>query len=62
MSSPTATSASISLNALCFQYGRAGLFSRRPAPRILHDIDLHVPAGQTIGLVGVSVSGKSTIA
>lgn len=54
--------ASIRLNALSFQYGRAGLFSRRPAPRILHDIDLHVPAGKTIGLVGESGSGKSTIA
>ncbi len=62
MSSRSTPSASISLNALCFQYGRAGLFSRRPAPRILHDIDLHVPAGQTIGLVGESGSGKSTIA
>lgn len=37
-----ASSASIRLNALSFQYGRAGLFSRRPAPRILHDIDLLV--------------------
>ncbi|WP_313379768.1 ATP-binding cassette domain-containing protein [Achromobacter insolitus] len=58
MSSRTMPAASISLNGLNFQYGRAGLFSRRPAPRILHDIDLHVPAGQTIGLVGESGSGK----
>ncbi|MPT38426.1 MAG: ABC transporter ATP-binding protein [Achromobacter sp.] len=54
--------ASISLDGLSFQYGRASLFSRRPAPRILHDIDLHVPAGRTVGLVGESGSGKSTIA
>lgn len=54
--------ASVSLHGLSFQYGRASLLSRRPAPRILHDIDLLVPAGRTVGLVGESGSGKSTIA
>ncbi|MGE8686102.1 MAG: ATP-binding cassette domain-containing protein [Achromobacter sp.] len=62
MTLPTSRGASVSLQGLSFQYGRAGLFSRRPAPRILHDIDLLVPAGRTIGLVGESGSGKSTIA
>ena len=28
---------------------------------VLHDIDLHVPAGKTVALVGASGSGKSTI-
>ena len=62
MTLPTSRGASVSLQGLSFQYGRAGLFSPRPAPRILHDIDLLVPAGRTIGLVGESGSGKSTIA
>ena len=62
MSQPATHHTGISLNALSFQYARASLFSRGPAPRILHDIDLHVPPGRTVGLVGESGSGKSTIA
>jgi subfamily B ATP-binding cassette protein HlyB/CyaB len=30
--------------------------------KVLHDIDLHVPAGQVVGIVGPSGSGKSTMA
>jgi ATP-binding cassette subfamily B protein len=33
-----------------------------PGPEILHDIDLAVPAGQTLALVGATGAGKSTIA
>ncbi|KAA5603700.1 type I secretion system permease/ATPase [Blastochloris sulfoviridis] len=35
---------------------------RIDGPEILHDINLHVPAGQVIGVVGRSGSGKSTLA
>ena len=62
MIQPASPHAGVSLNGLSFQYARTSLFSRRPAPRILHDIDLHVPPGRTVGLVGESGSGKSTIA
>jgi ATP-binding cassette, subfamily B, bacterial len=32
------------------------------APEVLHGVDLHVPAGATLGLVGPTGAGKSTIA
>ena len=35
---------------------------RIDGPEILHDINLDVPAGQVIGIVGTSGSGKSTLA
>lgn len=34
---------------------------RRGRVEVLHDIDLHVPAGQVIGLLGPSGSGKTTL-
>ncbi len=38
-------------------------FRYRPdGPEILHDINLQVPAGQVVGIVGSSGSGKSTLA
>jgi ABC-type oligopeptide transport system ATPase subunit len=41
---------------------RRPLFGRAPMRGILHDIDLHVAAGECIGLVGESGSGKTTLA
>ena len=39
------------------------LFRYRPdGPPILSDVELHIPAGQVIGVVGASGSGKSTLA
>ena len=32
------------------------------ADTVLHDLDLHVPAGQTVAIVGATGAGKSTIA
>ena len=47
----------IELRGLGFAYG--GEDGREAA---LHDIDLHVPAGSTLGVVGTVGSGKSTLA
>jgi ATP-binding cassette subfamily B protein len=37
-------------------------FGYDPAAPVLHDVTLHIPAGQTIALVGPTGAGKSTIA
>ncbi len=37
-------------------------FSYRPERPVLRELDLHVPAGQTVALVGATGAGKSTIA
>src|SRR5438270_3317830 len=41
---------------------RSVSFGYRPDEPVLHDIDLLIPAGQTIALVGPTGAGKSTIA
>jgi ATP-binding cassette, subfamily B, bacterial len=46
------------LDGVRFAYPAAG----ETAPEVLHGIDLHVPAGSTLGLVGPTGAGKSTIA
>jgi ATP-binding cassette, subfamily B, bacterial len=53
------------LTDVCFAYPTAaeGAGSERgPGERVLHDVDLHVPAGSTLALVGPTGAGKSTIA
>lgn len=37
-------------------------FSYDGSTQVLHDVDLHVPAGATVAIVGQSGSGKSTLA
>ena len=36
-------------------------FGYRPETPILHNLNLHIPAGQRVGLVGTSGAGKSTL-
>jgi subfamily B ATP-binding cassette protein HlyB/CyaB len=43
-------------------FEHVGFRYRIDGPEILHDINLEVPAGQVIGIVGTSGSGKSTLA
>ncbi|MBC3763329.1 ABC transporter ATP-binding protein [Quadrisphaera oryzae] len=37
-------------------------FGYADGPDVLHDVDVHVPAGQTVALVGSTGAGKSTVA
>ncbi len=43
-------------------FEHVGFRYRLDGPKVLHDVSLHIPAGQMIGLVGPSGSGKSTLA
>jgi len=36
-------------------------FSYEPGVEVIHDIDLHIPAGKTVALVGLTGAGKSTL-
>jgi len=45
----------VSLEQVSFHYGADG-------PEILHGIDLHIQAGQTVALVGPTGAGKTTLA
>jgi len=51
----------IELRDVRFAYRTGPVWSRRTVP-VLHDIDLRIARGETLGLVGESGSGKSTIA
>jgi subfamily B ATP-binding cassette protein HlyB/CyaB len=43
-------------------FEHVGFRYRVDGAEVLHDVSFHVPAGQTIGIVGPSGSGKSTLA
>ena len=45
----------VRFDAVTFGYGHDG-------PRVLDGFDLHIPAGQSVALVGATASGKSTVA
>ena len=50
---PAPVRGDLRLEQVCFGYG--------DGPDVLHDVDLHVPAGETHALVGATGSGKSTV-
>jgi ATP-binding cassette subfamily B protein len=47
----------VRLEAVRFAYGEGS-----GGPEVLHDVDLHVPAGTTLALIGPTGAGKSTVA
>ena len=49
------TGGDVRFDAVTFGYGPDG-------PRVLDGFDLHIPAGQSVALVGATASGKSTVA
>lgn len=52
----------IELSDLCVDYpGQGGPFLRATPKRVVHGVDLDIREGETLGLVGSSGSGKSTI-
>ncbi|MCP3447325.1 type I secretion system permease/ATPase [Bradyrhizobium sp. CCGUVB14] len=51
---PPALQGEVSFDHVTFRY-------RPDGPVILHDVDLEIPAGQMVGIVGPSGSGKSTL-
>ncbi len=50
----------IEFRSLTFAYPTGG--NGTPAPTVLHDINLFIPAGSTLAIVGPTGSGKSTLA
>ena len=54
-SSPPDTPPSLTITGLSFAYPNS------PEQRVLKEIDLHIPAGSTLGILGPTGSGKTTI-
>jgi ATP-binding cassette subfamily B protein len=55
----------VRLEGVRFAYGGGGLKGSPPVdqgPEVLHEVDLHVPAGTTMALIGPTGAGKSTVA
>lgn len=50
----TAIEGDIRFEHVGFRYDEDG-------PRVLHDIDLHIPTGSTLGIIGLTGEGKSTL-
>jgi ABC-type glutathione transport system ATPase component len=55
------SSALLRVRALCKRYQRGRFWKRLPVAAV-HDVHFEIPAGKTLALVGVSGSGKSTVA
>ncbi len=51
----------VSFEHVVFQYGENGPSLKGYNPTVIRDISLHIPAGETIALVGSTGSGKTTI-
>ncbi len=44
-----------------FDYGSGGGNGAKPQPHVIRNLSLHMPAGDTVGLVGATGAGKSTV-
>jgi ATP-binding cassette, subfamily B, bacterial len=51
----------VAFEEVVFQYGENGLGLNGRNPTVIRNISLHIPAGETIALVGSTGSGKTTI-
>ncbi len=50
------------LDGVSFDYGGAGMNGSKPQqPVVIRNLSLHMPAGETVGLVGATGAGKSTV-
>ncbi len=48
-------SGSVDFENVCFRYGKEG------NKDVLHDVNIHIPSGSTVGIIGATGSSKSTL-
>ena len=49
------------LDGVSFDYSGAGMNGSKPQQHVIRNLSLHMPAGETVGLVGATGAGKSTV-